>query len=245
MVHAADDPVSAAFPSGAEQRIRYAFAQPAPDSVGEIDGFIAARVHTGPAVPIVHRDALVMLGDFQRENVMAASAAAMALGAGPQAVGLAMACARPLPFRLQLIAAVDGVRIYDNGVSTEIESTRSALRALTGRIHWVGGGKSKDGDFQTVADGVADHVASAHVFGAAAEPMWRCLQGRVATTRNDRVQQALAAAMAAARRGDAILFSPAFASFDQYPNFRVRALEFHRWVAERRSGGANAAATTA
>ncbi|MBK8100921.1 MAG: hypothetical protein IPK26_27875 [Planctomycetes bacterium] len=45
-------------------------------------------------------------------------------------------------------------------MSTEIESTRSALRSLTGRIHWVGGGKSKDGDFQTVADGVVPHIAA-------------------------------------------------------------------------------------
>ena len=52
------------------------------------------------------------------------------------------------------------------------------------------------------------------------------------------LRQALDAALAAARPGDAVLFSPAFASFDQYPNFRARALEFHALLRERRATGA-------
>ncbi|MBK8100922.1 MAG: hypothetical protein IPK26_27880 [Planctomycetes bacterium] len=46
-------------------------------------------------------------------------------------------------------------------------------------------------------------------------------------TAHTTLAEALTAAFAAAAPGDAILFSPAFASFDQYPNFRARALEFH------------------
>jgi UDP-N-acetylmuramoylalanine--D-glutamate ligase len=131
---------------------------------------------------------------------------------------------------------LDGVRVYDNGVSTEIESTRSALHTLQGRIHWIGGGKSKDGDYRTVADGVAPHLASAHLFGAAAKPLAEQLAGRTTVTVHDRMPAALAAALAAASPGDAVLFSPAFASFDQYPNFRARALEFHQRIAELRCG---------
>jgi len=132
------------------------------------------------------------------------------------------------------------VRIYDNAVSTEVESTRSALRNLKGRVHWVAGGKSKDGDYRTVAEATAPLVASAHVFGAAAEPLAAELraafraQGRAVTV-HARIQEALDAALLASAPGDALLFSPAFASFDQYPNFRARALEFHAWAATKRS----------
>src|SRR5690606_9820553 len=102
-----------------------------------------------PPEPIVHRTALRLIGDFQLENVMAAAVAARLLGAPPHAIGLALAQAPPLPFRLQQLAPLGGVRVFDNGVSTEVESTRAALAALSGRVHWVGGGKSKDGDHGT------------------------------------------------------------------------------------------------
>ncbi|MBM4062466.1 MAG: UDP-N-acetylmuramoyl-L-alanine--D-glutamate ligase [Planctomycetes bacterium] len=235
VVHAADDPVAAAFPSPAPRRLRFAAAPPAPDSAGLADGFVAVRLLRGASEPIVHTQALRLLGAFQVENVMAASAAARCLGASPHAIGLAMANAAPLPFRLQLVAVVGGVRIYDNGVSTEIESTRSALQSLDGRIHWVGGGKSKDGDYAAVANGVLPYAASAHLFGAAAAPLAAAFAGRLPVTVRQTVADALGAAFAAARPGDAVLWSPAFASFDQYPNFRARALDFHAWLAARRA----------
>ncbi|MEO6596241.1 MAG: UDP-N-acetylmuramoyl-L-alanine--D-glutamate ligase [Planctomycetota bacterium] len=241
VVHAADDPVAAAYPSNARHRYRYAATAPAPSSAGLLDGFVAVRLTSEPAERLVHTDALRLLGDFQVENVMAASLAARLVGGSAHATGVAMADAAPLPFRLQLVVVRGGVRIYDNGVSTEVESTRSALQTLTGRIHWIGGGKSKDGDYATVAAAVAPRIASAHLFGTAAQPLAEALaatQARgVPTTVHTKLQEALPAAFAAAAPGDAVLFSPAFASFDQYPNFRVRALEFHRWLATQGAPG--------
>jgi UDP-N-acetylmuramoylalanine--D-glutamate ligase len=233
VVHAADDPVASAYATPAPLRLRFASTQPAPHSAGLLDGFVALRTGTGPAERIVHTDALRLLGDFQVENVMAASLAARLVGGTVTGIGLAMATASPLPFRLQLLATRNGVRIYDNGVSTEVESTRSALQTLRGRVHWLGGGKSKDGDYATVAAAIVPHVASAHAFGAAAEPLAAAIAGRVPTTTSPTLREALPKALAAAAPGDSILWSPAFASFDQYPNFRARALEFHALLAAR------------
>ena len=116
-------------------------------------------------------------------------------------------------------------------------STRSALRNLTGPLHWVAGGKSKDGDYGLVAREAAPYIASAHVFGTAAAPLCEQLSALarpVETTAHERLPAALDAAFAACEPGSALLFSPGFASFDQYPNFRARALEFHAWVAAKR-----------
>jgi UDP-N-acetylmuramoylalanine--D-glutamate ligase len=239
LVHAADDPVAVAAASPAARRVTFATeAGPAPARAGVDDGWLCTPGPTPHGERLLHEDALLLLGGFQRENVLAASTAARLCGADLHATALAMATSRPLPFRLQLAAVQGGVRIYDNGVSTEIESTRSALRSLTGPVHWVGGGKSKDGDFQAVAEGVLPFIASAHLFGAAALPMQACLAGRIPVTSSERLQQALEEACRRARPGDAVLWSPAFASFDQYPNFRARALEFQRWLDSRRPGTA-------
>ena len=241
VVHAADDPVACGYSSTAAQRGFFAAEPIGPGSAGLSNGFVCVRPDRGPAQPLVHRDALRLLGEFQLENAQAAALAACWVGADRHAIALALATAPPLPFRLQLIAVLDGVRIFDNGVSTEVDSTRSALttlRALAPRTHWIGGGKSKDGDYARVADAVAPLVASAHLFGAAAGPLAAALGARVPHTVHTRLRGAFAAALLAVRPGDAVLFSPAFASFDQYPNFRARALEFHALLAERRSGAA-------
>ena len=80
-------------------------------------------------------------------------------------------------------------------------------------------------------------MASAHLFGAAAAPLGDALATAapaLVATRSERLEQAAEQALATARAGDALLFSPAFASFDQFPNFRARALTFHDWLAAQR-----------
>lgn len=254
LVHAADDPIANAFSSDALQRGCYTTDQPGPGSAGIAAGYLRVRTDRAEAVTIVHRNAMSLLGDFQVENALAASLAASWLGAPAHQIGLSLATAAPLPFRLQLLSTVAGVRIYDNSVSTEVESTRGALQTLAAdgsRVHWLGGGKSKDGDYKKVARAIADHATSAHVFGSAGPHMIEQFAAQVdsdqadsdrasptrimATTCNPSLREAFGAAMAAARRGDVVLFSPAFASFDQYPNFRARALEFHSLLRERRA----------
>jgi UDP-N-acetylmuramoylalanine--D-glutamate ligase len=238
VVHAATDPVASGYQTAAPTRLRYALTTPGPDSAGLLDGHVVVQLGHAAPERMLHQSALRLLGDFQLENVMAASLAARCCGGTPHGIGLALALAAPLPFRLQLLEVRGGVRIYDNGVSTEVESTRSALATLTGRVHWLGGGKSKDGDYATVANAVAPHLASAHLFGAAAKPLAAQLHGRVPTTTSTSLREAFAKVFAAAGPGDAVLWSPAFASFDQYPNFRARALEFHTLLAESRAAGA-------
>ena len=107
-------------------------------------------------------------------------------------------------------------------------------------MHWVGGGQSKDGDFRRAAALLAPHLETAFLFGAAAEPLAACLAG-LPTVQCATVPEALDAARRAARPGDVILFSPAFASFDQYANFRARAEHFHGWLAGARLAESQAA----
>lgn len=235
-VRCKDDPVAAAFATKARS-LWYGANAPTRDEAGVVDDWLCAQIGDGKTELLVHSDAMRMLGDFQRENALAAALAVRMCGGSAHGIGLALANVEPLPFRLQLLTTIDGVRIYDNAVSTEIESTRSALKNLKGAIHWVAGGKSKDGDYATVAKNAAPFVASVHVFGAAATPLAEALrqEGRATpTTVHERIQGALDAALAVAKPGESVLFSPAFASFDQYPNFRARALEFHAWARARR-----------
>ena len=235
VVHAALDPIAASFATDARHRLVHRRGPRQDGAAAWIDdGMICVDPGVGDdAGALCGVDALALLGAFHVDNAMAAAIAALRLGARLHTAGLAIATQRPLPFRLQLAAVVDGVRYYDNAVSTALESTQSAIDSLSGPLHWVGGGKSKDGPeaYDRFAAAIAGRVASAHVFGSAAEPVAAGLRarGEVATA-HDGLAEALRSARSRARPGEAILFSPGFASFDQFTNFRARATAFRAWL---------------
>ena len=236
VVHGASDDVAASFPTGAGLRLLHRRGPAQPGDAAHVDETGTARLlpPCNDPGPLLSGAALRMAGAFQVDNAMAAALAADALGAPRAACALGLVTAAPLPFRLQQVAVVRGVRIHDNAVSTSAESTRSALDALGPRTHWVGGGKTKDGPegYGAFARDVTGSFASAHLFGAAAEPLAQELlaRGEARVTRHERVEAALDAALADAAPGEDLLFSPGFASFDQYPNFKARALDFHAWL---------------
>ena len=234
-----EDPVSRAFPAPAgTAELGYIRTAPGPDQVGFAGGYLTVEPGTwlrpGTARQrLLHEAALRLPGSFNRGNVAGALAAALFLGAEPARAALAVAQFRGLPHRLADLGTVHGVRILDNGVSTVPESTLSALLALEGRIHWVGGGRPKGLDLVPLAQALRQRAASAHLFGEAAPQVLELLnQHAPALPRSHGagVEQALDAALRAARPGDTVLFSPAFSSFDQFHNFRERALRVAAWV---------------
>jgi UDP-N-acetylmuramoylalanine--D-glutamate ligase len=232
VVHLAEDEVARQFVSPARRRVVYTRGPAAPGQVGRDGGWVVSALDD-PG-PVLHQAALRLPGAFHVENAMAAFAAAVLLGARRSRAALALTQQRPLPYRLQRVLRRDGVELWDNAVSTEVQSTVSALETLAPPVHWVGGGKSKDGDFEAVARAVAPRVASAHLFGAAAAPLGALLRERCHTTAHDTLEAALDAAWRQAQAGGRVLFSPAFASFDQFANFRARAEAFHAWIARLR-----------
>jgi UDP-N-acetylmuramoylalanine--D-glutamate ligase len=234
VVHPAEDDVVRRFASPARRRVTYTRSRPEADQVGVEAGWIVSGL--APTGRILHEDALLLSGGFQVDNVMAAFAAATLLDAGRERTAVALARQRPLRYRLQRVLVHEGIELFDNSVSTEVQSTASALETLGRPLHWVGGGKSKDGDFASVAKAIGPNVTTAHVFGAAASPMAELLRGRCPVSAHDRLEDALDASWRAARAGDRVLFSPAFASFDQYANFSVRAEAFHSWIARLTRG---------
>lgn len=232
-VHGAADAVAAGFATNARATLRH---RRGPRQDGDAawveDGWLMLGTGDDPG-PLCHADAMSLIGAFHHDNAMGAALAAHALGALRGPIGLALAIQEPLPYRLQFAGLRAGVRVYDNAVSTAIESTESALDSLTGTVHWVGGGKSKEGDagYARCADALGKRVASAALFGAAAPRLSEELRARgVRVSAHEQLEGALDAALARAHAGEALLFSPAFASFDQFPNFRARAQRFRAWL---------------
>ena len=247
VIHGRGVEPASSFATGARRLLHTRDVDDSVEAFMDGEGYLCVR-SDGEHMRLLHDRALRLLGDFQRDNALGAALAAIACGADPQGLALGLATTAPLDHRLQEIGRLGRLRIVDNGVSTSIDSTASALGALRedGPVHWVGGGVAKVPDDELpaltreLAKALAPGLASAHLFGRAAGPTARALAtAGVPVTSHETLEDALSAArkrhIAQPQESPpgsipSLLFSPAFASFDQFQNFRERAEAFRAWV---------------
>ncbi|MEM9802655.1 MAG: UDP-N-acetylmuramoyl-L-alanine--D-glutamate ligase [Planctomycetota bacterium] len=212
------------------------------------------------------REGAVVLGDagrlavpgrFQRANLVAALAAAHALGAPPEGLVRAIEGLTGLAHRMESLGTFElrpggpVVEVVDNGVSTTPESTLAALESLDDRRRGVlvAGGEPKRGvDADALARRVADEGWTLVPFGAAAPQLVELAReagARVAAGALETAEEAATAALrvAADEAAEVVLFSPACASFDRYPNFETRARAFRSAIQAGRGAPRPGAAT--
>ena len=134
---------------------------------------------------------------------------------------------RGLPHRVERVAEMDGVDYYDDSKGTNVGATVAALEGLGCKVVLIAGGEGKGQDFAPLKSVVARHARAVVLIGRDAPLIATALEGCGAPVRhaqgmNDAVQQAAQLAQA----GDAVLLSPACASFDMFRNYTHRAEMF-------------------
>jgi len=132
-----------------------------------------------------------------------------------------------LPHRVEVVAEINGVIYYDDSKGTNVGATVAALKGLGRRAVVILGGDGKGQDFSPLASAVSQHARAVVLIGRDADKIATALQNCVvpllyARDMNDAVRQSAAQALP----GDAVLMSPACASFDMYRNYVQRAEAF-------------------
>jgi UDP-N-acetylmuramoylalanine--D-glutamate ligase len=161
-------------------------------------------------------------------NALAAAAAALAVGADVDAVAHTLDGFTGLAHRVQLVGEHDGVRWYDDSKATNPHATASALAGFEHAV-LIAGGRNKGLDL----GGLRVHAAQLRAvvaIGEAADEVEAAFSGAVPVTRADSMRDAVRAAAAHARPGDAVVLSPACASFDWYESYAARGDDFAREV---------------
>jgi UDP-N-acetylmuramoylalanine--D-glutamate ligase len=163
-------------------------------------------------------------------NALAASASARHAGATVEGIHAALVAFRGLPHRVTLVGEAGGVHWYDDSKATAPHATRAAVGAFDSVV-LIAGGRNKGLDLGDLALD-ADRIRAVVAIGEAAPAVVAAFDGRrpvrVATSMDD----AVAAAASLARPGDAVLLSPACASFDWYGSYAERGDDFARAVGE-------------
>lgn len=184
---------------------------------------------------------LRLRGRHNAANALAAICAAKALGVGSAAIRNALVRFCGLPHRLEPVRTLGGVEYLNNSMCTNPAAGKSSLEAVAADIRLsagngvvlITGGREKGLDFGEYLRSVARLAKWVVLFGENAAK----LAGELARVGfsgyeiADELGQAVRAARARARRGDVVLFSPAFASFDRFRDFQHRGNAFKREVA--------------
>jgi len=169
-------------------------------------------------------DALRIRGLHNAANALAALALARAIGlaAAPLLHGLREY--RGEPHRVELIASIDGVDYVDDSKGTNVGATVAALDGLAQRAVLILGGDGKGQDFAPLARPVARWCRVVMLIGRDAPAIRAALADTgVVLTEHPTLEAATLEASAIAQPGDAVLLSPACASFDMFKDYSHRA----------------------
>jgi len=179
---------------------------------------------------VVSCSAIKLFGRHNIENAAAAALAALAAGGRLSAVKNTLQQFGGLPHRLEFVAAIAGVRYYNDSKATNIDAVLRAIECFSVPIVLLLGGRNKRGDFRLLKENLRRRVKQVILFGEAGDEIAAALDGTVTTSRAGSMAQVVATASRIASAGDVVLLSPGCASFDMYENYARRGEDFRRNV---------------
>lgn len=174
-------------------------------------------------------DALVLPGAHNRDNACAAIAAVRSYVTDSENIKKGLASFTGLPHRLKFVAEKNGVRFYDDSISTTPGSALAAVRSFPGtRKVLILGGSDKGASYAHLIEQICDEdicIIAIGKMGSVIADL--CAEYGVPYVREEGLMdEVVQRADELAHVGDVVLLSPASASFDQYKNYANRGDEF-------------------
>ena len=166
-------------------------------------------------------------GRHNAANALAALALCQAIGLPLAPLLAALRAFKGLAHRVQKVAEVNGITFYDDSKGTNVGATVAALSGMREPVVLIAGGDGKGQDFAPLKAACAEHARAVVLIGRDAARIEVALQGcNVPLYHAKTLDEAVGVAFRAAQAGDAVLLSPACASFDMFRNYVHRAQVF-------------------
>lgn len=162
-------------------------------------------------------------GMHNHHNLLAAFAAARALGADDEMITNGASAFVPLPHRMHKVRTLDGVAYYDDSKATNVGAAVTAIRGLSERYAVViAGGRDKQGSYTPFVTALEEKARALVLIGEAAPIIASAVGAAVPVHRASSMEEAVEVAQRLAKYGDAVLLSPACSSFDMFKSYAHR-----------------------
>ena len=176
---------------------------------------------------------LVIVGNHNLENAMCAYLATRTLGLSPDAVRAGARAYRPLPHRMELVGEKADIYFYDDSKGTNVASVAASVRGFPRPLVLIAGGVDKGGSYEPMLAAMDGNCKGLILIGKAAPLIREAAAAHGATypviDAGD-MHDAVARATALCSAGDAVVLSPACASYDMFQNFGHRGRVFREAV---------------
>lgn len=189
-------------------------------------------------LPLILREKILLRGDHNVANVLAAFAIGHAAGFPLDAMLEAVEDFRGVPHRLELVRELNGIRWYNNSIATAPERTIAVIHAFNEPIVLMLGGRDKDLPWEELMRLVSERVDHVVLFGEVAEKIQKTVDNlrlgkkRFTVARVNGLHEAVLKAAEVAESGDVVLLSPGGTSYDEFKDFEERGERFTAWVQE-------------
>ncbi len=175
---------------------------------------------------------LPLVGLHNAANALAAGALCAATGVGLDIVSRALHGFKGLPHRVEKIHNINNIEFFDDSKGTNVGATVAALSGMQQPVVLIAGGDGKGQDFSALA-AAAKRARAVVLIGRDAELIARALKASgVTLLRAGDMAEAVDIAYRAAAPGDAVLLSPACASYDMFRSYVHRAEVFVQAVSQ-------------
>lgn len=177
--------------------------------------------------PIFKVADLKIKGEHNLDNVMSSIAAAQIAGVRMEIVRQVLAEFKGLKHRIEFVRKIKGVSYYNDSKATNPDATVKALTAFDQPLILLAGGRNKKNSFSALAKAIEKKAKAVVLFGEAAGAIKAALSpDKVKIFEETTLPEAVERAAVIAVPGDAILLSPACASFDQFQDYEQRGRVF-------------------
>ncbi|MCM1569289.1 MAG: UDP-N-acetylmuramoyl-L-alanine--D-glutamate ligase [Roseburia sp.] len=179
----------------------------------------------------IHRD-MTLVGIHNAENVMAAMAMAEGMGVPMETILSVVRSFRAVEHRIEFVAEKNGVDYYNDSKGTNPDAAIRGICAMSRPTVLIGGGYDKQSEFDEWVECFPGRVKELVLIGQTREKIAECARRHGFTRIHfaDTFEECLRLCTDLAGRGDAVLLSPACASWGMFPNYETRGRLFKEYV---------------
>lgn len=197
-----------------------------------LEGEEIFQARDGIAERLMNIHEMKLVGVCNVENVMAAMAAATACGVPMEEILSVIRTFQPVEHRIEFVATRGGVDYYNDSKGTNPDAAIQGIRAMDRPTVLIGGGYDKQSEYDEWIEAFDGKVKCLVLIGQTREKIAACARehGLADIVLADTFEEAFAVCVEKAKPGDAVLLSPACASWGMFPNYEVRGQMFKEMV---------------